>query len=109
MNGTHVWRGEDGAPYEFRIYGLDTNWNDVPGNYIFAKRSGAGWIALYIGQTSSFKNRLSPSHEHWNRALQHGMTYIHAHTGSEYERTRRYEEWNLIRRHMPVVNQTAAG
>lgn len=108
MSGTFIWRGEDGTPYEYRIYNLDPKWNDVPGNYIFAKEGtilGGGWIPLYIGETENFENRLGPSHERWAEAMAHGMTHVHAHTSSPVQETRRYEEWNLIRQHMPILNR----
>ncbi len=109
MSGTYIWHGEDGAPYEYRIYDLSATWNNVPGNYIFSKWEGSAlegqWVSLYIGETDSFEARLVPSHERWSAALQEGMTHIHAHTGSTVHKTRRYEEWNLIRKHMPVLNR----
>ena len=109
MSGTYIWRGEDGAPYEYRIYGPDAKWNNVPGNYIFAKWEGSvlggRWTPLYIGETENFERRLVPSHERWADALQHGMTHVHAHTSSPVQETRRYEEWNLIRQCMPILNR----
>ena len=105
MSGTCIWRGEDGTTYEYRVFEENTAWNDVPGNYIFAKLTGSSWTALYIGQTSSFRDRLPPHHERWAYAKQHGATHIHAHTGSENERIRRLEEMNLIRYYTPLVNR----
>lgn len=109
MSGTQIWYGENGTPYEYRIYDLDPTWNNVPGNYIFAKWDGsiAGgqWVPLYIGETDSFERRLVPSHERWADALRDGMTHVHAHTGSPVQETRRYEEWNLIRQYMPLLNR----
>lgn len=104
MSGTHIWYGENGTPYEYRVYGLDSRWNDVPGNYIFAKMLSGVWYPLYIGETGSFKERLVESHEKWEEAIRHGMTHIHAHSGGQVYDTRRYEEWNLIRKHNPPLN-----
>jgi len=111
MTGTYIWYGADGAPYEYRIYDLAAVWNDVPGNYIFAKEPtmlGGQWMPLYIGQTNSFENRLGPSHDRWHEARQNGMTHIHAHTSSPIQKTPRYEEWNFIRQHMPALNRQRA-
>ena len=108
MSGTCIWHGEDGTPYEYRVYDLYPKWNDVPGNYIFAKLSGTMWVPLYIGETSNFEQRLGPFHERWEEAQSNGMTHIHAHSGSKIQETRRYEEWNLIRVHMPKLNQRAS-
>ena len=64
------WIGKSGTRYEYGVYGRDTNWKDVAGNYIFAKKSRDGrFRALYIGETSSLKDRVTPSHEKWDDAL----------------------------------------
>ena len=105
MSGAQLWYGEDGTPYEYRIYDRGTIWNDVPGNYIFAVMSSGLWVPLYIGETDNFESRLNSNHEKWDAALRRGMTHIHAHTGSPVYETRRYEEWNLIRKHAPELNR----
>ena len=106
MSGTVIWRGEDGTPYEYKVFDLDPGWNDVPGNYIFARWDGESWIALYIGETSSFKDRLNnlQHHQAHDCAERRGMTAIHAHTGSREETVRRNEEFNLIRKLSPPCN-----
>lgn len=109
MSGTYIWYGENGVPYEYRIYDCDQKWNNVSGNYIFAKCEGSDlvrrWIPLYIGETGNFEHRLVPSHECWAEAKAHGMTHVHAHTNSPVQETCRYKEWNLIRQHMPILNR----
>ena len=71
---TANWEG-----YDFSVYGLDTDWNDVPGVYIFVCLTKNIWHPLYVGETGSFSGRpLSPKHEKWNEALQLGMNQIHA-------------------------------
>jgi len=58
-----TWTGASGKKYEYAIYSMSTEWNDVPGNYIFTKKTEPRkWSAVYIGQTESFKDRL-PYHD----------------------------------------------
>ena len=91
---TQNWAGKSGKVYQYEVYGLDTDWNDVPGNYIFVKLNSANrWAPLYIGETDSFKTRL-PNHEKWPCVRQHGVTHIHAHKNSA-ETARKSEETDL--------------
>lgn len=56
------WKGQSGAEYVYTVYEIGTNWNDVAGNYIFAKEtSPRNREPIYIGETESFKDRL-PNH-----------------------------------------------
>lgn len=105
MNGRALWYGEDGTPYEYKVFDLETPWNDVPGNYIFAKFTGSSWKPLYIGETTSLKVRLTTNHHQWPCAQSHGVTHIHAHTSSKSLTSRRNEEMNLIRQHNPPCNR----
>ncbi len=53
-----------------------TDWNRVGGVYIFAQRDPddqTRWFARYVGETESFKKRLS-GHEKWNEAAHLGAT-----------------------------------
>ena len=100
-----AWRGQSGTTYEYTVYTLDTNWNDTPGNYIFAKRNAQGaWVAIYIGETESLKNRLTTSHEKWACAVRNGVTHMHAHVSSSVASVRRAEESDLIARYKPICN-----
>lgn len=73
MADTVNWSG-----YTFKVYYPNTEWNDVAGIYIFTGLNTKNlWVALYIGQTNSFANRL-PSHERWPEAVRLGATHIHA-------------------------------
>ena len=103
---TCVWQGKSGTKYTYKIYSINGNWNDVPGNYIFAKRTATGWQAQYIGETGSFKNRLSPitKHEKYECAKKLGITHIHAHVNKGGVEARRKEEKDLINRLNPPCN-----
>ena len=59
MAETHIWHGASGTAYTYTVYDIDTSWNDVAGNYIYAGRTTNGWKAAYIGQAKSFKERLT--------------------------------------------------
>ena len=92
---TCSWSG-----YEFQIHRPDASWNPVAGVYIFAKRVGRLWEALYVGETNSFADRI-PGHEQWPQAQRMGATHVHVRA----ERFRRREiEEELIRAHTPPLN-----
>jgi hypothetical protein len=100
---TCIWTGKSGTKYEYTIYAIDTTWNDVAGNYIFAKQLPSGlWEALYIGQTDSFANRL-PNHEALPCVRRNGGTHVHAHTNTNKE-ARLAEEKDLLDNHNPPCN-----
>ena len=46
-----IWDGESGKQYKFWIFPINHTFgaNEV-GNYIFAKREGSRWPAIYIGE-----------------------------------------------------------
>ena len=103
-----TWNGKSGIGYTYNVYDPGPAWNDVPGNYIFAKRistkDGLIWTAIYIGETKSFKERLGHHHEKWACAQRHGMTHVHAHTGSTSQEVRRREEADLLATGKPPCN-----
>ena len=96
----------------FNVYKLNTDWYDVPGVYIFTckaqdKQGRIVWRALYVGQTSSFKNRLTDSHEKWHRARQLGLSHIHALVMNDETQRVRLEE-SLIQAYRPSLNDLHA-
>ena len=97
------WQGKSGKTYTYKVLALDTDWNDVPGNYIFSKRTPNGWMPIYIGETVSFKKRL-PNHEKRPCANRNGATHIHAHTNSD-AKARKAEEKDLLNRFDPPCNK----
>lgn len=64
---------------EFSVYQPPhVKWHETSGIYIFTGLDSDGlWIALYIGQASSFADRI-PDHERWAEAVRLGATHIHA-------------------------------
>ena len=95
------WPGVSGK-YGYYVYDIDRKFEDEPGNYIFAEKTTA-WTAVYIGETSSLKDRLS-NHEKEPCAKQNGATYVHVHGSSGEEVTRKLEEQDLIKNLNPVCN-----
>lgn len=97
--------------YDFNSYDpTQTNWNDVPGIYIFAGMSADGrwWRAKYVGQTSSFITRLGPelnNHERWPEAIREGATHVHARV-VQNQIERRSLELMLIETYNPPLNAT---
>lgn len=90
-----IWTGASDKKYEYEIYPIGTNWNDVPGNYIFAKESSPSkWQAVYIGETESFKERL-PNHNELPCIHRNGGTHIHVHINRD-SRARLDEEADLL-------------
>jgi len=103
MPDTCNWPGASGKHYNYTIYKMDGTWNDVPGNYIFAKRGSSGkWQPVYIGQTESFKDRL-PDHNELPCVNRNGATHVHAHV-NQSEQARRDEEADLLANFTPPCN-----
>jgi len=62
----------------FQICDYSGDWNEVAGIYMFCSANAQGqWQSLYIGQASSFKDRLC-AHEQWTPAVRLGATHAHA-------------------------------
>ncbi len=90
-----IWTGGSGKKYEYEMYPIGTDWNDVPGNYIFAKESlPHKWEAVYIGETESFKDRL-PNHNELPCINRNGGTHIHVRINRD-SRARLDEEADLL-------------
>ena len=73
------FQGASGRKHVFEAYTLGTEtFKDVGGVYIFTKetRNQHGdikYYPLYIGQTESFRNRLTASHEKWPCAVENNV------------------------------------
>ena len=99
--------------YDFNSYDPNqTNWNDIPGVYIFAGMStdGRWWRAKYVGQTLSFRTRLGSgnnSHERWQEAMHLGASHVHARV-VQNEIERRSLELMLIEAYNPPLNASQA-
>ena len=99
------WRGQSGTLYTYAVFALDTQWYDVPGNYIFAKLGTNGrWSPIYVGETGSLKSRLTSSHEKLPCARMHGITHIHARVNNGGQSARLSEETDLRNALNPPCN-----
>jgi excinuclease UvrABC nuclease subunit len=73
MENKAVWLG-----YSFEILTPEADWNPIAGIYIFCGKNRENiWTPFYIGQASSFSERLS-GHDRWEEAVNLGATHIHA-------------------------------
>lgn len=72
------WTGASGKKYIYEIHPIaGTTWNDVPGNYVFARASKPhNWEAIYIGETESFKDRI-PNHNELPCRQRNKGTHVH--------------------------------
>lgn len=98
------WEGASGDKYGYWIHPIGTAFKDEAGNYIYAKETSPNeWAPVYIGQTSSLKDRLA-DHDKEPCAKKNGATHVHAHTDSAGEAARLGEEADLVERWAPVCN-----
>jgi len=89
---TVIWTGKSGAQYSFQQDPIGANYYAYPGVYIFAKLAGQYWNPIYIGETTSFKQRLTDGlaqHHRLDCIRQQGATHIFTLriTGSDQART----------------------
>ncbi len=90
------WTGASGTEYMYEMYPIKgTTWNNVPGNYIFARESKPNnWEPIYIGQTESFKDRI-PDHDKLPCVQRNNGTHVHVHVNHNTE-ARLAEEKDLL-------------
>lgn len=99
-----IWNGAYGARYSYRIYPISFTFReDDEGNYIFAKRGGSGWQAVYIGE--GILNERVAAHIRDSCVTRQGATHIHAHLNDENARPRA-EEADLLAEHTEAYEPT---
>ena len=64
-----------GRKYMYSVRRFEDFWADVPGNYIFAKRTSSGWVPLYIGETASLPKRMARHREAWDYCSLRGASF----------------------------------
>ncbi len=105
-----VFQGASGRKYKFETYTLGTEtFSEVGGVYIFTKdtheqHGGRRYFPLYIGQTRSFKDRLTNSHENWPCAVQNGANCLCV-LVEENSFSRRAIELDLLSRYNTPCNR----
>jgi hypothetical protein len=102
--GWHVWRGESGARYRFKITLTKNGLPEPGGIYVFVRRRFVFLMEpLYVGKAHSLRGRLL-GHEKWGRAYWfYGATERHVMKVDE-ERERQIIEEDLIRGLKPRMN-----
>jgi hypothetical protein len=90
---TIIWTGKSGTKYTFTFYSKSTTFNEIEGNYIFAKQTKNGWVAIYIGE-GDLKTRTQDK-EHLECAEKKGFTRYHVHINKN-RISRENEETDLI-------------
>ena len=99
------WPGQSGKEYSYEIYPLDTPFQALPGNYIYAGQAEDGtWVPIYIAQTRDLHQRLE-GHVKVDDAIANGATHIHAHYCSTGQAARCSEERDLLLQWHPVCNE----
>jgi hypothetical protein len=100
------WPGKSGNKYTFNVYQMSGEWNALPGLYIFSKELTPGyWKALYVGETGSFKTRITRTHDEWPKAVALGATHVHAMVNHSGDSGRKQIESDLILQLQPPLNQ----
>jgi len=94
--------------HSFEVHSANNvTWNDVPGIYIFSAPKLDKWHPFYVGQASSFLDRLN-RHERWDEAQRLGASHIHAIVVHDQERRDTIER-NLIAWLQPALNTQHKG
>ncbi len=98
------WPGESGKAYQYEVYPLDAPFQNLPGNFIYARQAEDGsWVPVYIAQTRNLHQRLE-GHVSMDDAVQNGATHIHAHYDTAGQAARCTEEHDLVQRWHPALN-----
>ena len=77
MPGSAVWRGASGKRYTYAVLALDEKPEAGYGNYIFARRKGSDWKAVYIGQGDLTVRCDIERHHKGGVIKQRGATHVH--------------------------------
>ena len=102
------WRGRSNNIYDFRLYGMEHDFQDVAACYIFTKaRKDGRWAPIYIGQTRNLKERLA-EHPVTPCVVRHGATHVCVYTDDMGDNQhRRLVERDLLRRLRPICMTSA--
>ena len=104
-SGLIKWPGDSGKEYSYTICPIDTPFQALPGNFIYAKRAEDGrWLPIYIAQARNLHQRLEGNFR-VEDAKAHGATHIHAHYDAAGHTTRCSEETDLVVRWQPECNE----
>ena len=85
-----------GRKYVYSVRKFEDFRADVPGNYIFAKRTNSGWVPLYIGETASLQKRMARVHEAWDYCRNRSASFVLAHVNIGDHKEREAEQRALM-------------
>ncbi|UCC73031.1 MAG: hypothetical protein JSV86_00245 [Gemmatimonadota bacterium] len=104
-DGQWEWEGQSGKKYVYLVDGIDQQFQDIPGNYIYAKEASPdGWTPIYIGETGEGFGKRFAGHEKGPCIEENGATHIHTHYNTSLE-VRLAEESDLRDKWDPVCNK----
>ena len=93
-NETFTWTGGSGQKYVYTVFQLPVSLNpDQVGTYIFAKRDGERWRAIYVGQ-GDLRERCRNHHQS-DCIIAKGATHFHCRLVPD-ESARRQEEADVL-------------
>jgi hypothetical protein len=104
---THQWAPD----LNFHVFPLSAPPSGRGGVYVFAKRLPPGgmltlgrplWLALYVGKTDDYADRVCGTHHRIEAAVAQGATHLHVYDIAEPYRGRLEE--HLIRHLNPALN-----
>lgn len=102
--GWHVWYGETGEAYRFKITLTRRGIPEGSGIYIFVRRRFVFFLEpLYIGKATDFRSRLYGHERWWEAWWKRGATERHVLLVRTSSDRARIEE-DLIRRYVPRMN-----
>ncbi len=103
------WVGASGKEYLYSAYSvgdhnIERSFENVPGNYIFAKKTVLGdFSPIYIGQSGNISERLDDHHKN-SCIRRRGATHIFLHRNDD-ENARLAEESDLLGNSDPPCNE----
>ena len=98
-----IWKGADGALYDFSEHPYDSDWADIGGIFIYAARLRDGnWNPLYVAATDNLARRVRGD-EKWPWAVRLGATTVLACAIPEPEKRPRLVA-EMIARLKPPLN-----
>ena len=101
---TIQWKGASGTEYKYWIHPIGTDFQDKPGNYVFARLLENGkYHAIYIGETEHLNERFEYHHKR-DCIRRNGATHVCVHTTDGGAALRRKEEKDLIDNYNPKCN-----
>jgi len=104
ISGTVVWVGKSGEKYIYTIYTIGASFNEVPGNYVFAKKTIENtFTPIYIGETEDLSERFD-NHHKMPCIKRNLASHITVHKSSPSAATRKAEEQDLIDNYDKVCN-----